>query len=154
MIIGSIIYICWWNTWQQRLHQSWVVAIMLSSYAMKVPPFLMGLIHSSSMTASHPWLKSKMCFTEIPLISPNYVKIYWFVTLLIINLYCTFIESTEVNAYPDSKVHGANMGPNWGRQDPGGPHVGPMNLALWECNCVFDNILFCNLCKLLIKYCF
>ena len=31
---------------------------------------------------------------------------------------------------PDSKVHGANMGPTWGRQDPGRPHVGPMNLAL------------------------
>ena len=35
---------------------------------------------------------------------------------------------------PDSKVHGANMGPIWGRQDPGGPHVGPMNLAIWGCN--------------------
>ena len=35
------------------------------------------------------------------------------------------------NAYPDSKVHGANMGPIWGRQDPGGPHVGPMNLPIW-----------------------
>ena len=34
---------------------------------------------------------------------------------------------------PDSKVHGANMGPIWGRQDPGGPHVGPMNFAIWEC---------------------
>ena len=32
---------------------------------------------------------------------------------------------------PDSKVHGANMGPIWGRQDPGEPHVGPMNLAIW-----------------------
>ena len=32
---------------------------------------------------------------------------------------------------PDSKVHGANMGPNWGRQDPGGPHDGPMNIAIW-----------------------
>ena len=31
----------------------------------------------------------------------------------------------------DNKVHGANMGPIWGRQDPGGPHVGPMNLAIW-----------------------
>ena len=30
---------------------------------------------------------------------------------------------------PDSKVHGANMGPTRGRQDPGGPRVGPMNLA-------------------------
>ena len=33
---------------------------------------------------------------------------------------------------PDSKVHGANMGPIWGRQDPGGPHVGHMNLAIWD----------------------
>ena len=33
---------------------------------------------------------------------------------------------------PDSKVHGANMGPIWGRQDPGGPHVGPMNFAVWN----------------------
>ena len=31
-------------------------------------------------------------------------------------------------AFPDSKVHGANMGPTWGRQDPGRPHVGPINL--------------------------
>ena len=33
---------------------------------------------------------------------------------------------------PDSKVHGANMGHIWGRQDPSGPHVGPMNFAIWE----------------------
>ena len=33
---------------------------------------------------------------------------------------------------PDSKVHGANMGPIWGRQDPGGPHVGPVNFAIWD----------------------
>ena len=33
---------------------------------------------------------------------------------------------------PDSKVHKANMGPIWGRQDPGGPHDGPMNFALWD----------------------
>ena len=33
---------------------------------------------------------------------------------------------------PDSKVYGANMGPTWARQDPGGPHVIPMNLAIWE----------------------
>ena len=34
--------------------------------------------------------------------------------------------------YPDSKVHGANMGSTWGWQDPGGPHVGHMNLAIWD----------------------
>ena len=32
---------------------------------------------------------------------------------------------------PESKVHGANMGPIWGRQNPGGPYVGPMNFAIW-----------------------
>ena len=35
-------------------------------------------------------------------------------------------------SFPDCKVHGANMGPIWGQQDPGEPHVGPMNLAIWE----------------------
>ena len=33
---------------------------------------------------------------------------------------------------PDSKVQEAYMGPTWGRQGPGGPHVGPMNLAIGD----------------------
>ena len=37
----------------------------------------------------------------------------------------------EIFLLRNSKVHGANMGPIWGRQDPGGPHVGPMNFAIW-----------------------
>ena len=32
---------------------------------------------------------------------------------------------------PDSKVHGAYMGPTWGRQDPGGPHVVPIIPIIW-----------------------
>ena len=31
---------------------------------------------------------------------------------------------------PDSKVHGANMGPTWVLSAQDGPHVGPMNLAI------------------------
>ena len=31
---------------------------------------------------------------------------------------------------PDSKVHGANMGPTWILSAPDGPHVGPMSLAI------------------------
>ena len=34
---------------------------------------------------------------------------------------------------PDSKVDGANMGPMGDRQDPGGPHVGPINFTIWDC---------------------
>ena len=37
----------------------------------------------------------------------------------------------SLHCCPDSKVHVANMGPIWGQQDLGGPHVGPMNLAIW-----------------------
>ena len=40
--------------------------------------------------------------------------------------YCCF------EIIPDNKVHGANMGPIWGRQDPDGPHVGRMNFAIWD----------------------
>ena len=50
-----------------------------------------------------------------------------------------FVCSEQNN--PDSKVHGANMGPIWGRQDPGGPHVGPMNFAIWD---VSNGALFLN----------
>ena len=39
--------------------------------------------------------------------------------------------AATVLTYPDSKVHGANMGPIWDRQHQGGPHIGPMNLAIW-----------------------
>ena len=43
--------------------------------------------------------------------------------------------NTDMNDWimhvPDIKVHGANMGPIWGRQDPGGPHVGPINFPIW-----------------------
>ena len=33
---------------------------------------------------------------------------------------------------PDSKDHGANMGPTWILSAPDGPHVGPMNLVIRE----------------------
>ena len=38
-------------------------------------------------------------------------------------------------SFPESKVHGANVGHTWGRKDPGGPHVGNINFAIW-----FDKI--------------
>ena len=41
--------------------------------------------------------------------------------------------------YPDSKVHGANMGPIWDRQDPGGPHVGHMSFAIWDIHSEHDS---------------
>ena len=52
------------------------------------------------------------------------------------------LGSSSCSNNPDYKVHGANMGPTWGRQDPGWPHVGPMNVAISERSlrksCVWD----------------
>ena len=42
------------------------------------------------------------------------------------------VRKSKDRVYPDSKVYGANMGPTWGRQDPGGPKIGPMNLAIYS----------------------
>ena len=56
------------------------------------------------------------------------LNMFWYST---IELSCFFSLNIEGNN-PDSKVRGANMGPIWGRQDPGGPHVGHMDLAIWE----------------------
>ena len=40
-------------------------------------------------------------------------------------------KPAPVVKYPDIKVHGANVGPTRGRHDPGGPHVGHINFAIW-----------------------
>ena len=36
--------------------------------------------------------------------------------------------------FPDSKVHGANIGPTRVMSAPGKAHVGPMDLAIWVTN--------------------
>ena len=49
-------------------------------------------------------------------------------------VFCEFTvrSGLPVHSNPDSKVHGANMGPIWDWHGPGGPHVGPMNFDNWE----------------------
>ena len=47
-----------------------------------------------------------------------------------------------LRSFPDSKVHGANMGPIWGRQNPGEHHVGPMNFAIRVCMAASCSYLF------------
>ena len=39
-------------------------------------------------------------------------------------------HNLPVHHFPDSKVHGANMGSTWVLSVPDGPHVGPMNFAI------------------------
>ena len=47
---------------------------------------------------------------------------------------------------PDSKVHGANMGATWGRQDPGGPHISLGYLLIYppQIATVMKLISFCS----------
>ena len=40
------------------------------------------------------------------------------------------VHNKSAYRFPDSKVHGGNMGPTWVLSAPDGPHVGPMNLAV------------------------
>ena len=54
------------------------------------------------------------------------------VTIATATQYCSCQTANVSCHYPDGKVPEANMGPIWGRQDPGGPQVGPMNFAIWE----------------------
>ena len=66
----------------------------------------------------------------IDIVTPCYITVVsWIIRALL------FLDQNLVpchwHAAPDSKVHGANMGPIWGRQDPGVPHVGHMNFVIW-----------------------
>ena len=46
------------------------------------------------------------------------------------NIYIFIIYIMHWKQFPDSKYHGANMGPTWVMSVLDGPHVGPMNLAI------------------------
>ena len=66
-----------------------------------------------------------------------YVKITYRYKHLVFHCHVSFMEYNHwpvciIDIIPDSKVHGANKGPIWGRQDTGGPHVGPRNFAIWD----------------------
>ena len=65
---------------------------------------------------------------------------YWFLCFILSPMVALFIE-----AYiPDSKVHGANMGPTWVLSSPDGPLVGPMNLAIMFVTWVERIVLLCS----------
>ena len=67
------------------------------------------------------------------------------------------LEATRLHVImiPDSKIHGANMEPIWSRQDPGGPHVVPVNLAIWDRNRIvlkLDKHLNCAATEMSVKF--
>ena len=46
----------------------------------------------------------------------------------------------------DSIVHKTSIGTIWGPQDPCGPHVGPMNVAIW------GDISFAHACSVISPF--
>ena len=61
------------------------------------------------------------------------------------------------NVHPESKVHGANMGPIWGRQDPRGPDVGQQQCKAQRyaltCVCfLYCEIYFIKITLFVYKY--
>ena len=50
-------------------------------------------------------------------------------------------DGSSLGIIPDSKVYGPSMGPIWGRQDPSGPQVGPMDLVIWDALIIYIRYL-------------
>ena len=51
-----------------------------------------------------------------------------------------FINSTLCSLLDGYTLIARFLGPTWGRQDPGGPHVGHMNFAIWVVHHMYHNI--------------
>ena len=82
----------------------------------------------------HTYYGKKLCvaFWTVEILTPDqriHNEMLAFTSITVNQLYQ---EPQCIINSPGSKVHGANMGPIWGWQDPAGPHVGPMNLVIWE----------------------
>ena len=63
--------------------------------------------------------------------------------------FCSLKAARLLRLKPDSKVHGANIGPTWVLSAPDGLHVGPMNLAIrgdtWQVTMSEGDVMLCHL---------
>ena len=89
------------------------------------------------------------CFRWVPLFTWGIVSRNWY-DIILQFVFSWLPVRLLYGIYPDSKVHGANVGPTWGQQGPGGPHVGPMNLAIWVCMKVVIN--YSGVCSARLKW--
>ena len=96
-------------------------------------------IHRWPVNYPHKWPVTRKIFPfddviMVEFIPTNAGPVYVLYANLIVTVHVrvALIAVYALLSIPDSKVHGANMGPIWGRQDSDGPHVGPMNLVIWD----------------------
>ena len=96
-------------------------------------------------SVSHSLLRSLLCVRQCLLACCESYYVHVFT-----------VSPNLLRAFPDSKVHGANMGPTAVLSAPDGPHIGPMNLAirvtmcssvslslLWGLLCIYQCFLVC-----------
>ena len=78
------------------------------------------------------WYQVKHVSFPISLNSNVLVLAWWWKKIIQNDLQdvTQFCGTASFNRGPDSKVHGANMGPTWVLSAPDGPHIGPMNLVI------------------------
>ena len=81
----------------------------------------------------------EICYTN-PVIVFEKQTLIWYKTywshikwaIHAINTGATSIQRATTTSIPDSKVHGANMGPTWVLSAPDGPHFGSVDLAIGD----------------------
>ena len=82
------------------------------------------------------WYFQSLCYLEdthaplLPSLTNQMSKLNLILPLRYFRYICWCLQDDLIQ--PDSKVHGSHMEPIWGRQEPGGHHVGPMNFAIWD----------------------
>ena len=87
-----------------------------------VPWTVLVCITTCCRTSYKPWFVSVTAqFTDACMC--DMASVCWSVS---------FLCFSRVYVYLDTFLISRFLGPIWGRQDPGGPHVVPMNFAIWN----------------------
>ena len=110
----------WWNNSRPYIQ---VPRVSFYSVITLYPPNVFELYH---IPCIYIYLKSTIFLKTV--FKVKYCHMWWSCRW---HFQISIMNKWFVWICPNSKVHRANMGPIWGRQDPGGPHVAPMNLAIW-----------------------
>ena len=92
-----------------------------------------GVIWSSSLVTGRP-LTHHLLLILIYMSHTSNSSGYFVITCYITRGSFRYATENDNVSHPDSKVHGANMGSTWSRQDPRVPHVGHTNLSILVCS--------------------
>ena len=142
-MVYCIIFALWNNMWTPRFEISmWRYIIMEKQIFLWIPVnHDLHIINYSDFLPGYSCQTINTCWLDWRCSAHWLWVVFWWyypnTQSEVKNELTTVISETAIGYFTfsmvsDSKVYGANMGPTWGRQDPGGPHVGPMNFAIWS----------------------